>query len=487
MLLPPPLRLLVDLTRLQSAGTGGGIRPALLEMLRWLAGPARGELQFVYVVQPGAGVEARALAGPLDTIVEAAKIPRDLAAQHACDAVFCPFGITDCACPGIPTVTLVVDLLHRDFPASLPEPDRIYREQEFAAALIASDWFQVISDFTGERLQACYAVPPGRIFRTHLAVHSRLTPVPEAAADGRPFFFYPANFWAHKNHETLFVAYALYRHAAGGAAWPLVLTGHQDTGWHRLRVVLHALGLEAHVTYAGYVADDKLTDCYRTAGALVFPSLHEGFGIPLVEAMAFGTPIIASDATAIPEVTGSAALLVDARRPEDLAAGLLRLSADPALRRELVALGRTRLAGFSIATEFGRLREMLGRAAQGPARWRNCGYYAIDGLTDPVAIFALPAAREEITLTLALRPLPALRTVHLFCGVEPVAQRVVPANQPHQLVVRFMPGVRTITLRVPDAQSLSPTDPRTHGVLVESLRVQTSDGRWHDLLTANPA
>lgn len=479
------VRVLVDLTRLLPGGEVGGIKPALVELLRGLGRQEPGRIQFVLVSIPATHAEVAALARPEDSVIDRTQLGVDGATRLRCDVVYCPFGVTDLACPGVPTVTLVVDLLHRDFPETLAEHDRAVRERDFQSALAVTDRFQVISDYTAGRLQECYAVPADRIFRTHLPVHGRLT---EAAQSGiasapfnRPYFFYPANAWPHKNHETLLVAYALYRQAAGPAAWPLVLTGHADARVDRLKQVARSLQIEAEVCFAGYVSEEQLTACYRQAGALVFPSLHEGFGIPLLEAMALGTPILASDATAIPEITGPAALRVDARQPALLAAALERMAGDPGLRRRLVAHGRNQLATFSPAAELKQLREAIGRAAQNPARWRRTGYHAVDGLTDPLAIFALPLTAGEITLALTLRPLPAARTLQIACGGEMIAELIVPAGQPGNLTVAFAPRARAIVLRVPDAGSLSPTDPRTHGVLLESLQVRTDDGRWHDL------
>ncbi len=477
------LRLLVDLTAMRPGGEGGGIKPALLEMLRWLGRHGAERLHFVYAANAETVAEVTALARTTDTIIETATASAETAALLGCDLVYCPFGVTDLACPGIPTVTLVVDLLHQDFPITLPDPDRIYREQKFAAAVAVTDRFQVISDYTGSRLREHYAVSPARVFRTYLPIHDRLT---TTGGPIRPFFFYPANFWIHKNHDALLAAYALYRRDADADAWPLVLVGHpHESRLASLKELARSLGIEADVIFKGYVFDEELAACYRTAGALVFPSQHEGFGIPLLEAMAFGVPIIANNVTAIPEITGAAALLVDARQPAALAAAMQRIAGEPELRVSLSAQGYARLSHFSADAEFGKLLDSLFAVAREPARCRHLGYYPVDGLTAPRAIFALPAVEREVTLVLTTRPLGVARTLQIACGGKILTEHVIPADRPETLSLTFLPGARALTLGVPDANSLSATDPRIHGILLEELQVQTADGEWHDLL--NPS
>ena len=485
-----PIRVLVDLTRLRSGGDGGGIKPALLGMLRWLGRYGGGRLQFVYITSVPTLAQVHDLASPADLVITPTNDPADLAARYGCDVVYCPFGFTDFACPGIPTITLVVDLLHKDYLKTMPEPDRIYRDQGYQAARAVTDRYQVISDFTAARLLECYGVTPARIFRTYLPVHERLTNGENAprspSGSGRPYFLYPAKFWLHKNHEVLLQAYALYRHQSGADAWSLVLAGYTNPARQaHLEHTARSLRIEANIMFAGYVSEAKLAELYRAAGALAFPSLYEGFGIPLIEAMAHDIPIIASRAAAIPEVVGSAAILVDAQDPIALAGAMQRLAGDAGLRATLVKRGQVRLADFSPDAEFGRLLAEIERAAQLPARWQRSGYSPIDGLTAPLSIFGLPRAAGEITLRLSNRPLWVNRTLQLFCGRELLAERFIPAHRAAQIAVTFRPAARAVTLRVMDASSLCSTDPRIHGILLDSLRAETADGKVHNLLATD--
>lgn len=474
-----PVRVLVDLTRLCADGAGGGITPALFGILRWLGGPKSPPFQFVYLTNDATRADVAQLARPMDHLRAAAEARADLASRESCGLVYCPFGYTDWACPGIPTLTLVVDLLHRDFPATLGAGHTAHREQALRDAVERTDLFQVISDYTAGRLQHHYAIPAERMVRTHLPVHARLTRPPAARED---FFFYPANAWAHKNHLGLLQAYARYRTTAGPAAWRLVLCGHHGSMLADWQAEAGRLGIGRDVDFLGYVDEAKLANLWSRAGALVFPSLHEGFGIPLLEAFHQGVPVIADGSTAAPEIAGDAALLVDARDEDALAGAMREVAGDPGLRQKLVAAGTRRLSRFEPDAEFGRLAQAMRTLAAGPARFRRRGYHSIDGLIEPLASFGLPPSPGARTVDFEFAPLGVDRTVEAGAGGKVLARMAVPAMTPLAGSFPLPPYCRSFSLAVPDAARLSPTDPRAHGTIVRRL-VATGPAGPIDLLS----
>jgi glycosyltransferase involved in cell wall biosynthesis len=128
---------------------------------------------------------------------------------------------------------------------------------------------------------------------------------------------------------------------------PLVLAGPRKHGWEEVRDAYHRLGLGPRAQFLGHVAEGDLAPLYAGARALVFPSLDEGFGLPVLEAFACGTPVLASTAGALPETAGGGALLVDPLSVDAIADGLSRILGDEALRAGLVAKGRARAAELS--------------------------------------------------------------------------------------------------------------------------------------------
>jgi hypothetical protein len=162
-----------------------------------------------------------------------------------------------------------------------------------------------------------------------------------------PFLYYPANGWRHKNHETLVRAFRIMREKRRDLR--LVLTGCEFDVMDRLRPLSEDLDDTRAVRHLGYVDRRDTIGLYAAASAMVFPSLFEGFGLPLLEAMQFGTPIVCSPVASIPEVAGDAAVYAEPGAPSALAETVLRLLEDEELRERLAAAGRERVRRFSFA------------------------------------------------------------------------------------------------------------------------------------------
>lgn len=198
-------------------------------------------------------------------------------------------------------------------------------------------------------------IPPARIVAVPLGVGPEFRPVPPAeaapalAALGVEFGRYLLTVGTvepRKNHATLFRAYAALKARGRVAGVPLVVVGARGPESEAVLAELDRLGLTADdVRVVGFAG--PLPALYSGATALAYPSRYEGFGLPPLEAMACGCPVVASTATSLPEVVGDAGLLADPDDADALAAHLGRLLADPELRAALSAAGRARAAGFT--------------------------------------------------------------------------------------------------------------------------------------------
>jgi glycosyltransferase involved in cell wall biosynthesis len=162
--------------------------------------------------------------------------------------------------------------------------------------------------------------------------------------EDRPFIIYPAITYPHKNHTTLVAAFA--RIVKQNDDVRLVFTGGAGSSDSVVQSTIEAYGLDSKVIRTGRVAESDLDLLYRTATLMAFPSLYEGFGLPLLEAMSRGCPIVASDAGSLPEVAGDAAELVDPIDVAGWASALGALIDDPARRTVLIR------RGFERATQF---------------------------------------------------------------------------------------------------------------------------------------
>ncbi|MBE0567103.1 MAG: glycosyltransferase family 4 protein, partial [Krumholzibacteria bacterium] len=174
---------------------------------------------------------------------------------------------------------------------------------------------------------------------------AREGPGPAPGRAGRPRFLFVGTLEPRKNLEGILRAYTRFLAEAGrpASACPsLLFVGGR--GWcdGSLRAAMVRLQAQGHLEVRGWCEPAELWRLYRTARALLFPSLHEGFGFPILEAMAAGLPVLTSDRGAMAEVAGEAALLADPRDTGRLAGALAQLAWDEPLRARLAALGRAR-------------------------------------------------------------------------------------------------------------------------------------------------
>jgi glycosyltransferase involved in cell wall biosynthesis len=164
----------------------------------------------------------------------------------------------------------------------------------------------------------------------------------------------------HKNLERLIEAFQLVR-KRGLSHLKLVLIGDEISKYAALRRAVHQHQLHKHVRFLGYLPEETLAVMYRLAGVFVFPSLYEGFGLPPLEAMASGTPVVTSNVSSLPEVAGDAAVLVDPYDPHAIADGIYRVLSDEALRRDLRSKGLLRARQFSWEASVRRIHDIYDR------------------------------------------------------------------------------------------------------------------------------
>lgn len=180
---------------------------------------------------------------------------------------------------------------------------------------------------------------------------------------GGEFVLYAGNIRPHKNLVRLIEAVQQLRESARFEHLKLVIIGDEISKYPTLRRAVHRHKLHKHVRFFGFVPDRTLAVLYRLATVFVFPSLYEGFGLPPLEAMASGTPVVTSNLSSLPEVVGDAALLIDPYDPLSIAEGMRQVLTDEALRDRLIANGLARVRTFSWETSVRRVREIYGEVA----------------------------------------------------------------------------------------------------------------------------
>ncbi len=253
--------------------------------------------------------------------------------------------------PGVPNLLTLFDAIPRRFPAGYPPMRRWLIELMQRLAIRSADGFVAISQATAADFQKLYGVPADRITVTPLAADPVFRPQPpEVVASWRqrwrlekPYVLYVGSHHPHKNLRRLLEAWA--RLDAGETL--LVIAGAGDHRHAELRRRVEALGLASRVRLFVDFPAAELPVLYGGATCFVFPSLYEGFGLPVLEAMACGTAVACSRTSSLPEVAGDAAWFFDPTDTTAIAAALDRLLGDPALRDELRHRGLARATAFS--------------------------------------------------------------------------------------------------------------------------------------------
>lgn len=234
-------------------------------------------------------------------------------------------------------VLTVHDLIPLRFGSSF---HRTYFHTLLRPALKRARRVLTVSEFSRREIAAWAGLPPEKVVVVGGGVGEAFRPEGPKGDLGFPYLLYVGAHKPHKNLERLVEAFALAR--LPGVR--LALTGRPEEAL-LLRAKAH--GVEGRLVFLGLVPEEELPALYRGALALVFPSLYEGFGLPPLEAMACGTPVVASNRASIPEVVGDAGLLVDPYQVEALAEALRRVVEDEPLRAELRAKGLARSRLFS--------------------------------------------------------------------------------------------------------------------------------------------
>lgn len=360
--MPPPARVAVNAMLLDSAGgfRSAGIHRYLLGLLAAL--PATGTDVVAFTADPTAtaalpGVDVRPVGSwarvrPLRILWEQTVLP--LAARRAGAAVIHGGAYAVPRISGLPRVVTVHDLSFFRVPDTLPAMQAAYLRAATRQAVRSADAIIAVSRFTARELEDVLAVEPSRIHVVPNGIDAN-APVPTASQVStlRDRLKLPVGYLLavgtlqpRKNIATLLAAYAKLVASLPDAP-DLVVAGSPGWGNVSVRGAAQSLGIGRRVHTPGFVPDADLAALYAGARLFAMPSLYEGFGLPALEAMAAGVPVVVSQASSFPEIVGDAGLTVPPLEVDAWAAALRRLVEEPDLARRLGDSGRERAATFT--------------------------------------------------------------------------------------------------------------------------------------------
>lgn len=378
-------RLVVDLTPLRPGGENGGVKWFIFELLRHL--PHHMRDWSITLLTATWNEESLKEEFPDFVCVRALdetgqKTPISLAylPDGAGTALlYCPLTAPFFASPASPTVSTVVDLQFNAYPQFFTAEQVAERRKHILDCANICDAVVCISDHVRRDFLAFTGLPPSKVFRVYISTPARLAD--NRAGDAAAvlaryklvpdrYLIYPANNWPHKNHLMLLLGFCRWQRKFPGSDLKLLCTGHGFSQMmQQMQDAIRAMRLEEHVVLSGFVPEDELAALMGNARALIFPSLFEGFGMPIVEAMAAGVPVLCSDTTSLPEVTDGAAVLFDPRRPDAIAEAIRRIEQEPSLAAQLAARGRARVAELGSVDDMARSYAAIFRGVV--ERWRR--------------------------------------------------------------------------------------------------------------------
>lgn len=256
--------------------------------------------------------------------------------------------------PNVPCVSVIYDLQHKFFPNNFVDTEIAVRNSTYQLISERCSMSVCISDYTRQKVEELINIAPDKLKTIHIQLSQRLighdnseneNPVSHLIKDN--YFIYPANFWPHKNHSLLLIGFMMARAQGLDRSLKLILTGSDLGKKEYLQRLIDSFGLTDSVVFVGFLADEIFKDVLINAKFMIYPSFFEGFGMPILEAMSSGVPVLCSDETSIPEVAGEAAVFFNPRKPKDIAEAILKIDKDDLLRNSLIVAGKLNARKFS--------------------------------------------------------------------------------------------------------------------------------------------
>jgi glycosyltransferase involved in cell wall biosynthesis len=366
------MRIALDLRRIKNPGIGRYMK-CLTEAVLAQAP----EHDYLLILPPGeeglirAAGRVKKIAPPIRyySVREQVELPRILR-RHRIDLLHSPHFNLPLIRP-CPTVVSLHDVIYLACKQDMPSlAGRLYYRAMVSASARLAERIITGSDFSKRDIVRFLGIDPAKIEVVHYGLSSNFQPVPDSPAR-RPvlarygidqdYILYTGIYKLRKNHAGLLRSFRAL--LAQGVKAQLVIAGPMDEGEPELRGLAGELGVEKKVVFAGFVPDADLPSLYSAARVYACPSLYEGFGFTILEAMACGVPVVSSAETSLPEVAGDAALFADPRDSEEFAAALRRAFVDEGLRLQLIEKGFANHRRFTWETAASKTLAAYHRAA----------------------------------------------------------------------------------------------------------------------------
>lgn len=245
--------------------------------------------------------------------------------ENKVDILFCPFSAETYKEAGIPVVSTINDIQHEYYPQFFTPEEYNHRKQFYNDISRKAEGIICISDYTKKTFCEKYNYDEKRAYTIYIAVQNRFKNEDPAVLDklylkDSRYIVFPANFWEHKNHKILLNAFSMYAQKDKDAK--LVLTGNTLGKEKEFLDIIDKMGLKDRVIITGYLNNDEFYSILKNSKGLIFPSLFEGFGIPVVEAMYINKLVACSNVTSLPEIGCDSICYFNPVKPDEVLKGI---------------------------------------------------------------------------------------------------------------------------------------------------------------------
>lgn len=287
------------------------------------------------------------------------RLARAVSGLRRDDLFFSPGYNSPLTCPA-PFVFTIHDLSHVFCPDNSSPLIRLYYASIMKSACRRATDILTVSEFTRSQILQWSGVSPEKVHNVSCGVDPAYSPAGDSFGFPFPYLLSVSNRKPHKNECRIVEGFAK---SGVVADVHLVFTGNPKADLARL---IHRVGVAGSVHFTGHISEEKLPSLYRDAQALIFPSLYEGFGLPILEAMACGTPVVTSNVTGMPEVAKDASILVDPSSGDQIGHAIGEVVNNASLRAELRSRGLLRAKEFSWEKTIRRVKQVIEKSDKSP-------------------------------------------------------------------------------------------------------------------------
>ncbi len=254
----------------------------------------------------------------------------------------------------VPTLLVCHDIAYKHYPNHIKKIHLDYYENNFSKYHHRADHIVAVSEFTRQDIIKLYKLDPNKVSVGHNATpkgfqsasSNEKIKIRKKLTNDKPYFIYVGSLHPRKNVVNLIKAFDLFR-KQHNTNHKLILVGRMAWNNEALKEVYNTTEYRDDIIFTGQVSNEELPKYLASADALTYVSVFEGFGIPILEGMSSGTPVITSNVSSMPEVAGDAALLIDPHDPMSIADGMWKIISDKDFKNDLITKGYERVKAFS--------------------------------------------------------------------------------------------------------------------------------------------